>query len=403
MSKPIIEVINISKKFSIGQKSSDIRHSISNFLAFNHNKKPEIWALKDVSFEVQEGEVFGLIGPNGSGKSTLLKILSRITYPTSGKAILRGRVSSLLEVGTGFHNELTGRENIYLNGSILGMKRAEIRQKFDEIVDFSGIEQFIDTPVKHYSSGMYVRLAFSVAAHLEPEILLVDEVLSVGDLEFRQKSMGKMNEVAKQGRTVIFVSHNLDAIESMCSSGTYLERGILRTNSKISEVVNAYKNLNFIPESYVVEENVNEDFKIEEIIIYDSQNKNTNVFSSGEDIKIVLKIHSLFQLDRINLRIEFKDEDGRFLFVCNNYLSGTVFRLNIGNNAFECLLPKIPLNIGVYYLDFSIGHKGQIIHLKKNALKFEVIFGDFYNSGNLPPADKKILINFRWDENQNFL
>lgn len=398
MSKPIIEVINISKKFSIGQKSSDIRHSISNFLAFNHNKKPEIWALKDVSFEVQEGEVFGLIGPNGSGKSTLLKILSKITYPTSGKAILRGRVSSLLEVGTGFHNELTGRENIYLNGSILGMKRAEIRQKFDEIVDFSGIEQFIDTPVKHYSSGMYVRLAFSVAAHLEPEILLVDEVLSVGDLEFRQKSMGKMNEVAKQGRTVIFVSHNLDAIESMCSSGTYLERGILRTNSKISEVVNAYKNLNFIHESYVLEENVNEDFKIEEIIIFNSLGKISNDLSCGEDFKIVVILNSKINIEKINIKFEFKDENNATLFLCNNYLTGEILNLKTGTNKFICFIPKLPLNEGLYYIDFSIAKNGVSFYGPLKCTSFKVKKSFFYKTSNLPTLDKKFLIDFSFNK-----
>lgn len=396
MSKPIIEVINISKKFSIGQKSSDIRHSISNFLAFNHNKKPEIWALKDVSFEVQEGEVFGLIGPNGSGKSTLLKILSRITYPTSGKAILRGRVSSLLEVGTGFHNELTGRENIYLNGSILGMKRAEIRQKFDEIVDFSGIEQFIDTPVKHYSSGMYVRLAFSVAAHLEPEILLVDEVLSVGDLEFRQKSMGKMNEVAKQGRTVIFVSHNLDAIQNICSIGMFLDLGKINKVGDINNVVKTYSSSSVLVENETNSETENTDLIIEEFEIFDSLDKKTNIISSGDNIRIALTINSIFQINRINLKLEFKDDKGNVLFICNNFLLGNTFSLIKGLNTFSCLIPRIPLNIGRYHIDFSISHKVYVIYLRRKIMEFEIISGNFYKSGHLPTNDKKLLINYEW-------
>ncbi|MEZ4907358.1 MAG: ABC transporter ATP-binding protein [Saprospiraceae bacterium] len=242
MNKPIIEVEHLTKKFILGNnQSADIRRTLMNY--FSKNTQPiEIKALDNISFSIEQGEVFGIIGPNGSGKSTLLKILSKITYPTSGKITIRGRVSSLLEVGTGFHPELTGRENIYLNGSILGMKRQEIKSKFDEIVDFSGVEQFIDTPVKHYSSGMYVRLAFSVAAHLEPEILLVDEVLSVGDLEFRQKSMGKMNEVSKQGRTVLFVSHNLNAIESLCTKGMYLNMGKIMGFGEIFPILNKYTN-----------------------------------------------------------------------------------------------------------------------------------------------------------------
>lgn len=232
--KPIIEVKHIYKKYQIREKLPyySLRDSITNILKpsqkSNFDKKNEFWALRDISFNVMPGEVIGIIGRNGAGKSTLLKILSKITNPTKGEIILRGRVASLLEVGTGFHPELTGRENIFLNGAILGMKRIEIKKKFDEIVDFAEIEKFLDTPVKHYSSGMYMRLAFAVAAHLEPEILLVDEVLAVGDAKFQKKCLGKMNEVAKQGRTVLFVSHNIIAISQLCKILIYLEDGKLK-------------------------------------------------------------------------------------------------------------------------------------------------------------------------------
>ena len=199
-----------------------------------------IWALKDISFEIQRGDVVGIIGRNGAGKSTLLKVLSRITEPTSGFVDIAGRVGSLLEVGTGFHPELTGRENIFLNGAILGMGRAEIHRKFDEIVDFSDVEKFIDTPVKHYSSGMYLRLAFSVAAHMEPEVLLVDEVLAVGDASFQNKCLGRMQEVAKHGRTVLFVSHNMGAIRSLCNKGMYLEDGGVAQFGDVSECISRY-------------------------------------------------------------------------------------------------------------------------------------------------------------------
>src|SRR5207244_3345082 len=200
----------------------------------------DFWALKDVSFEVRQGEVIGIIGRNGAGKSTLLKILSRITDPTEGRVTINGRVASLLEVGTGFHPELTGRENIYLNGAILGMTRAEIGRKFDEIVAFAEVEKFLDTPVKRYSSGMYVRLAFAVAAHLEPEILVVDEVLAVGDAEFQKKCLGKMSTVASGGRTVLFVSHNLTAIESLCHSCIALQRGRIFTRGSPTDVLDKY-------------------------------------------------------------------------------------------------------------------------------------------------------------------
>ncbi len=200
----------------------------------------DFWALRDVSFEVQPGERVGIIGRNGAGKSTLLKLLSRITDPTEGRITLRGRLSSLLEVGTGFHPELTGRENIFLNGAILGMSRAEVKRKFDEIVDFAGIEKFLDTPVKRYSSGMYVRLAFAVAAHLEPEILVVDEVLAVGDAEFQKKCLGKMEEVGREGRTVLFVSHNISAVSQLCSRGLLIKNGTLNLDNDINEVMRAY-------------------------------------------------------------------------------------------------------------------------------------------------------------------
>ena len=260
MSQPVICVESLSKSYLIGHQGSRVRcSSLRETLSkqarifarrtintFAGKQMPqgasveEFWALKDVSFGVQQGEVLGIIGRNGAGKSTLLKVLSRITEPTSGKVTTRGRVASLLEVGTGFHPELSGRENIYLNGAILGMSRREIKAKFDEIVDFAGVEKFLDTPVKRYSSGMYVRLAFAVAAHLEPDILVVDEVLAVGDAEFQKKCMGKLKNVAGQGRTVLFVSHSMPAITNLCSKCAYLKDGTLADIGKTQDVVNSY-------------------------------------------------------------------------------------------------------------------------------------------------------------------
>jgi lipopolysaccharide transport system ATP-binding protein len=204
----------------------------------------DLWALRDVTFEVKRGEVLGIIGRNGAGKSTLLKILSRTTAPTSGRAVVKGRIGSLLEVGTGFHPELTGRENIYLNGSILGMKKAEIDRKIDEIIDFSGVERFIDTPVKRYSSGMYVRLAFSVAAHLEPDVLVLDEVLAVGDAHFQKKCMGKMEEVGRHGRTILFVSHNMAMISNLCRTGIVMDSGRVEFRGPVSDAVVRYYQAN---------------------------------------------------------------------------------------------------------------------------------------------------------------
>jgi lipopolysaccharide transport system ATP-binding protein len=258
MSDTVIRVESLSKKYIIGHQRQEgyisLRDVISNGAKSWGRKllKPskerivdptveEFWALKDVSFEIQQGDRVGIIGRNGAGKSTLLKILSRITEPTTGRISIKGRVASLLEVGTGFHPELTGRENIYLNGAILGMSKVEIKKKFDEIVAFAEVEKFLDTPVKRYSSGMYVRLAFAVAAHLEPEILIVDEVLAVGDIQFQEKCLGKMEDVAKEGRTVLFVSHNLGAIRALCQRGIVLDRGRVTVNDSIDNAIHSYR------------------------------------------------------------------------------------------------------------------------------------------------------------------
>ena len=246
--KPILEIQNISKKYRIQHQAGgylSLRERMLDVFKFKQNEKEDFWALKDVSFDVQPGESIGIIGRNGAGKSTLLKVLSKITPPTTGKIITRGRIASLLEVGTGFHPELTGRENIFFNGSLLGMKRMEIKAKFDEIVDFSGVEKFLDTPLKHYSSGMQLRLAFAVAAFLEPEILIIDEVLAVGDAEFQKKCLGKMEDVSKSGRTILFVSHDLNAISNLCAKTIVLKGGSLsylgETMSGIASYLESFK------------------------------------------------------------------------------------------------------------------------------------------------------------------
>lgn len=242
--KPILEIQNISKKYRIQHLSAgylSLRERMVNALKFERSNAEDFWALNDVSFSVEPGESIGIIGRNGAGKSTLLKVLSKITPPTSGRIISRGRVASLLEVGTGFHPELTGRENIYFNGSLLGMKRFEIDSKFDEIVDFSGVEKFLDTPLKHFSSGMQLRLAFAVAAFLEPEILIIDEVLAVGDAEFQKKCLGKMEDVSKSGRTILFVSHNLAAVSNLCRKGILLDKGCLISNEAVDNIIVTYQ------------------------------------------------------------------------------------------------------------------------------------------------------------------
>ncbi len=265
--KPILEIQHLSKKYRIRHAATgylSLRERMQSVLKFERTETEDFWALRDVSFEVQPGESVGIIGRNGAGKSTLLKILSKITPPTTGKIISRGRIASLLEVGTGFHPELTGRENIFFNGSLLGMKRKEIEGKFDEIVDFSGVEKFLDTPLKHYSSGMQLRLAFAVAAFLEPEILIIDEVLAVGDAEFQKRCMGKMEEVSKSGRTILFVSHNMSAVESLCNKSFLLKNGQLHFSGPSDEVIQKYMSLMdgiLLGNTGTIQINLNDPFK----------------------------------------------------------------------------------------------------------------------------------------------
>lgn len=315
----ILEVENISKKFKIyhnKQPYLSLRDTIIDII--KHPSKvfqsdtEEFWALKDINFTVNEGESIGIIGKNGAGKSTLLKILSRITPPTKGKITLRGRVASLLEVGTGFHPELTGRENVFFNGSILGMKRKEIQMKFDEIVAFAGVEKFIDTPLKHYSSGMQLRLAFAVAAFLEAEILVVDEVLAVGDAEFQKKCLGKMEDVTKkEGRTVLFVSHNMGAVQNLCSRGILLEKGKLIFDGKVENAIGNYLSYQLKEAKSVFE--INENFLenegiLEKIEILDSQDNLKQRFSIGEKFKLRMHFTFLNDIKNVIIGIGFLNE-----------------------------------------------------------------------------------------------
>jgi lipopolysaccharide transport system ATP-binding protein len=348
-----------------------------------------IWALKDVSFEIKHGEAVGIIGRNGAGKSTLLKLLSRITRPTRGKAEIFGRVGSLLEVGTGFHPELTGRENIFLNGAILGMHRKEIGRKFDEIVAFSEIEKFLDTPVKYYSSGMYVRLAFAVAAHLEPEILLVDEVLSVGDLEFQKKSLNKMNNVTKSGRTVIFISHNMVAIQQLCSRAILLNTGKLIDDGPVNEVINTY--INYQESSSIMNgetgnllgKNPNSPRLVKRIILLDeNQRKRTN-FMMGKPMKVVLELNDLSTYRNAHINLIFHSEMG--IKITSTSTQSTNIRWEKGRQEHEyavASIPQIPFTPGSYWIDISISQPGvQFLLEIEKAVKFEVLENDIFGTG----------------------
>jgi len=368
MDDVVIKVENLSKRYRIGSReemhdtfvgaalSSVLKpfknlRNLRDLTQFDPDQESDdvIWALKDVSFEVKRGEILGIIGRNGAGKSTLLKILSRITHPTKGRVEIKGRVSSLLEVGTGFHRELTGRENIFLNGSILGMTKKEIDSKFNEIVDFSGVEKFIDTPVKHYSSGMYVRLAFAVAAHLEPEILLVDEVLAVGDAEFQKKCLGKMGEVAAGGRTVLFVSHNMGAIQTLCNRALLIIDGLLLFNDLSHSIINKYK-MNLIHDvgfKYECKEIPNLRAWIESAVIKLGNGQESGSFLMTEPFIVSFDIF-LSEIVKLTLNFQIKETNGTPLFHFSNEHTNFIMPNLPGSYHIEARVPALYLYPGKY-------------------------------------------------------
>jgi lipopolysaccharide transport system ATP-binding protein len=363
-----------------------------------------LWALRDVSFEIAEGEVVGIIGRNGAGKSTLLKVLSRITEPTAGFVEIRGRVGSLLEVGTGFHPELTGRENVYLNGAILGMTRAEIARKFDEIVAFAETEKFIDTPVKHYSSGMSVRLAFAVAAHLEPEILLIDEVLAVGDVAFQRKCLSKMDEVADKGRTVLFISHNMAMVDSLCERSILLQGGRLVEDGPTRHVIDRYLEGVGPVGDTALHENTDRsgtgDYFATKLELVDGQGRIVDHAITGDELTI--RLHYDSRIDRplrdarVNVLVK---RDERYFFVLATETTEPREVVLEGKGVLEVTVPELPLGGGQYELSTYIG-SGQIRHdFVENAAKLSVVDGDFFGNGRNSikgTEGKSVLVRHRW-------
>jgi len=327
MNNTVIKVEGLSKLYNLGalhRQTNSFREKVTSFFKKDGQPKKEetIWAIKDISFDVKKGEILGIIGSNGAGKSTLLKILSRITKPTKGRALINGRVGSLLEVGTGFHPELTGRENIYLNGAILGMHKAEIKCKFNEIVDFAEIEKFLDTPVKRYSSGMYVRLAFAVAAHLEPDILLVDEVLAVGDISFQKKCLRKINDITKTGRAVLFVSHNMTAIRNLCKRLIWIERGRIENIGDTYDIVRKYEEKqikSFDTISSLAIRNPDEvmmaDFYFSRVEMQNTNGKNSSIFKYRDKLVMMLELSGIPETNTYNVEFRIYKETGEFVCV----------------------------------------------------------------------------------------
>ena len=392
-----ISVKGIGKKYSIGKsRRGTLRETLSG-LFVNKGSTEEFWALQNIDFEVGAGEAVGIIGRNGAGKSTLLKILSRITVPTTGRFEIHGRVSSLLEVGTGFHPELTGRENIFLNGTLLGMTRNEIRSKFDEIVAFSGVEKFLDTPVKHYSSGMYVRLAFSVAAHLEPEILIIDEVLAVGDAEFQRRCLGKMQDVTSQGRTVLFVSHNMTAVSRLCDKALVIDSGALKYEGPVEDAVQFYLSESISTNSGAVEwkDNApgNENIRLKKIEV---EPTNGDIINIDSGVEIVFEFHNEKEGINLGCTAELFNREGVMVFHRGVRIT-TESDSKRGLYRVVLSIPPFLLNANVYRLGLMFGESQRYLLFKAHDLmSFEVANTDTGQGTNLNQVPGVIRPNFDW-------
>lgn len=424
MSDVIIKVENLSKQYRLGKVGRrTIRHDVNRWLYRMMGKEDPylkigeendrskkgmsdyVWALKDINFEVKQGDILGIIGKNGAGKSTLLKILSKVTSPTTGQLKVKGRIASLLEVGTGFHPELSGRDNIFLNGAILGMTKKEIKSKFDEIVDFSGVERYIDTPVKRYSSGMYVRLAFAVAAHLDPEILIIDEVLAVGDAEFQKKCLGKMRDVsAKDGRTVLFVSHYMPAVLNLCTYAMVLQFGKKVFEGDVEKAINYYSNLSRKKDSKMQSIQSRDDRQgngfiyCTDISILDKELKPTDSLKSGDEVnlRIDYKIRRS-TIRSVAFRIQILDATNQIIFTCNNHHSTELFEIDKDGSAI-CTIPKLPLFGGTYYINITIFSLEEgLLDEVEFAKELSVMDGDFFDTGKIPGIKKGILVPHTWE------
>jgi lipopolysaccharide transport system ATP-binding protein len=412
-----VEATNLSKKYRLGTIGmTSLREDISRWWGRNKQSssiekntktagidqsrminESEFWALHDLNFQIPKGEVVGLIGANGSGKSTLLKILSRITEPTQGEVKIRGKVASLLEVGTGFHPELTGRENVYINGAILGMTRREVGAKFDEIVEFAGVSDFIDTPIKRYSSGMTVRLGFAVAAHLEPDILIVDEVLAVGDASFQKKCIGKMEDISNEGRTIIFVSHNLSSVEALCTTSYLLDSGTIQSVGSTSTIISNYllnvnKNIHINDLNNKQREGSGE-IRVTSIKMLNAKKKNVSQISCGEKVLLEFKFENYEICNFIPaFAVSVKNYKEMNISWLNSKLVGQEVNIfKTGCITFE--INNLSLVPGTYFLNSFIGNYDKPVDWIINAFKFEVCTGSFYETGSLPPESQAVFLS----------
>lgn len=425
MSRTVIKFENLSKIYRLGEVGTGtISHDLNRWWKMNILGQPDpytkightndrtakaekgemVWALKDIDFEVKEGEVLGIIGKNGAGKSTLLKILSKVTSPTTGCIKVKGRIASLLEVGTGFNPEMTGRENIYMNGTIMGMRKWEIDKKLDEIVEFAGVAKYIDTPVKRYSSGMTVRLGFAVAAHLEPEILVVDEVLAVGDAEFQKKALGKMQDVSfNDGRTVLFVSHNMAAVQNLCKKGIVLKNGNIFFDGSCENAINNYLSKETLNQTLLerTDRTGTGLLKIHKIEIKDKNGNLGGQIQAGDSICITL-YYEKFTNDILEAipSILISSTVNEPIFLHHSRLNGTIFDITSKFGSFEMIVEKLPLIPSIYNITFHISGKGECYDYITNVADFQVVESNFYGNGEIPPKTHGFLIiDTKWKLN----
>jgi len=422
MADAVIKVEGLSKRYHIGATKGSARRQVGQALGdiamaplrrlksfgrSSHREEDTIWALRDVSFQVRRGEVLGLIGANGAGKSTLLKILSRITDPTEGRAEIRGRVGSLLEAGTGFHKELTGRENVYLSGAILGMSKREIDARFDEIAGFSGVAKFLDTPIKRYSSGMRVRLGFAVAAHLEPEVLLVDEVLAVGDAAFQKKCLGKIRDTVRGGSTVILVSHRMPSVQTTCSRVIVLEGGYVVFDGSTQEGIGLYVHRALeeggaAPARSPAFREGSGRVRIQDVVLRDSEGRASTRYLSGRPQTVVLNVlpDESF-IGSVGASLTIYDESGMALTHLNSKAAGFPLSMAGKRCAIVCEIPELPLARGSYYVNVALHCEGERLAHVPGAVHFDVVEGDFFGSGApLPAGTAAFLVHHSWSVEQ---
>lgn len=422
MSNVVLQIENLSKIYRLGEVGSGtLSHDINRWWALLNGKEDPlsrigqindrtkvsdsnyVFALKEINLEIDKGEILGIIGNNGAGKSTLLKIISRITAPSTGGINAKGRISSLLEVGTGMHPEMTARENIYLNGAILGMRKHEINHKFDDIIDFAGCKMYVDTPVKRFSSGMRVRLGFSVAAFLEPDILIVDEVLAVGDAEFQKKAVGKIQDISnKKGRTILFVSHNMHSVQNLCSKVCILDKGKITFTGSVSEGIIKY--VTGISSDIDNDLSKRTDRKGSGRLIFTrwelfSEKKNVSICLSGSQLKIKFLILSSSNFKNISFSVGFFNSSDGFLSACRSDAIQKVFDIDKGENIIEFSFTKLPLSSGKYLFNLAAYNGSEILDWIKGAGELNVESGDFYGSGILPSIGKQgVYLNFDWSK-----